>query len=107
MKKMMLIMICAFLSVLPALAQEAAPTWKRNTAITLFSAVGGGVLGLSTLSFYGSPQDHTSNVTTGVLLGLCAGIGYVVWEKSHPEATPAWGIDLFEGRPVLAYRKNF
>jgi hypothetical protein len=56
---------------------------KRTTATVLFTSIGGGVLGLSTLSFYGKPQEHTDNITIGVLLGLITGVGYVVYDNNR------------------------
>tara|TARA_B110001454_G_scaffold219198_1_gene251585 strand:+ start:165945 stop:166322 length:378 start_codon:yes stop_codon:yes gene_type:complete len=67
---------------------SAAPTWaqsqssfKRTTATILFASIGGGILGLSTLSFYGKPQEHTDNITTGVAVGLLAGVSYVMYDN--------------------------
>jgi uncharacterized membrane protein YebE (DUF533 family) len=67
---------------------SAAPTWaqsqstfKRTTATILFSSIGGGILGLSTLSFYGKPQEHTDNITNGVLVGFLAGVSYVMYKN--------------------------
>lgn len=57
---------------------------KRNVAAVLFSTLGGAILGLSTLSFYGEPQEHTNNITTGALVGLLGGVGYVIYDSSRP-----------------------
>lgn len=84
-------------------------SWRRGTAIVLFSGVGGGVLGLSTLSFYGEPQKHTSNVTMGALLGMATGLGYVIWESAQtPKApTQTWSLTTQKGEPALAFHMNF
>lgn len=55
--------------------------FKRNVATVIFSSLGGGILGLSTLSFYGRPQEHTENITTGVLLGFLGGLSYVIYSN--------------------------
>ncbi|MFP5518413.1 MAG: hypothetical protein ACLGGX_00795 [Bdellovibrionia bacterium] len=68
-----------------ASAQAPLQSAKRNSAIILFSSLGGAILGLSTLSFYGDPENHTNNITTGALLGLAVGAGYVV-SNSKSEA---------------------
>ena len=60
--------------------------FRRNFAIVAFAGIGGAVLGLSTLSFYGTPQDHVDNITTGFLLGLAGGFVYVVADSSRPAA---------------------
>ncbi len=56
--------------------------WRRSTALVLFSGIGGGILGLSTLSFYGEPKEHTGNITWGALFGLMAGAGYILYENA-------------------------
>lgn len=61
-------------------------TVKRKIAAVLFSGLGGAILGLSTLSFYGEPQEHTENITYGALLGFVAGVGYVIYDSSRPAA---------------------
>lgn len=67
--------------------------WRRGTAIVLFAGVGGGILGLSTLSFYGRPQEHTTNITTGALLGVLGGLTYVLAEGLQPE-NPSRGFQV-------------
>lgn len=59
-------------------------TVKRNVAAILFSSLGGAILGLSTLSFYGEPQEHTENISIGALLGFLAGSSYVIYDSSRP-----------------------
>ncbi|MBX3017131.1 MAG: hypothetical protein KF767_04530 [Bdellovibrionaceae bacterium] len=55
---------------------------RRSVATVIFCGLGGAVLGLSTLSFYGRPQDHTGNIYAGLGAGLIAGVGYVMMEPS-------------------------
>lgn len=57
---------------------QQAKTIRRNTAAVIFSSIGGAVLGLSTLSFYGRPQEHTDNITLGAAIGFIAGLTYVI-----------------------------
>jgi hypothetical protein len=74
--------------------------WRRNTAIVLFGAIGGGILGLSTLSFYGDPKEHTNNINMGALFGLMAGGSIVIYEnapRSQPQRTYNDYYGLFEG----------
>lgn len=66
---------------------QADRAFKRNTAAVLFASLGGAILGLSTLSFYGHPEEHTDNISLGALVGFVAGVGYVVYDSSRP-ATP-------------------
>lgn len=66
---------------------------KRSIATVLFASLGGAVLGLSTLSFYGHPQDHTDNITAGALLGLAAGTGYLIYQNNQ-NAQPPQNYDM-------------
>ncbi len=63
--------------------------FRRNLATIIMAGFGGAVLGLSTLSFYGSPQNHIDNITTGFFLGLAGGGVYVASQSytntTHPE----------------------
>ena len=69
-------------------AQQNGRNFKRGVATVLFSTLGGAVLGLSTLSFYGEPQEHTDNITTGALIGALAGGAYLLYDSSLPQAAP-------------------
>ncbi|MEK6774583.1 MAG: hypothetical protein AABY64_11615 [Bdellovibrionota bacterium] len=80
LKIWMMVLICSLGISIQGNAQnvsEAQRSFKRNTATVIFSSLGGGILGLSTLSFYGRPQEHTDNITMGVGLGLIAGMVYI------------------------------
>lgn len=71
-----LLLVLCFLST--AQAQPAQNTMsfsgpKRQMATIIFAGLGGAVLGLSTLSFYGRPQDHLSNIAIGFGVGVMAG----------------------------------
>lgn len=68
---------------------------KRNIATVLFASLGGAVLGLSTLSFYGDPEEHTNNIGTGALLGFLGGVSYLAYDSSRP------------GAPVYDYSQSF
>jgi hypothetical protein len=97
-KAVWIFLISAFLFEL-AMAQTQVRTrtgsnWRRNTAVVLFSGIGGALLGLSTLSFYGAPQEHTGNITTGALLGVMAGTGYLVYENA-PVSKPKRAYDYY------------
>lgn len=72
---------------LPANAQEeegASRTsgTRRQLATIIFAGLGGAVLGLSTLSFYGRPQDRLSNIAIGFAIGVIAGTVYVTYNTA-------------------------
>jgi hypothetical protein len=54
-------------------AETAKPSTggpRRQLATILFAGLGGAVLGLSTLSFYGRPQDKLENIAIGLAILL-------------------------------------
>lgn len=57
--------------------------FRRNVATIIFAGLGGAVLGLSTLSFYGEPEDHVSNIWMGLGVGLIAGTAYVTTRDTN------------------------
>ena len=84
-----IVALCASFLVLMTSANaqsvnESSMSWRRGTAIILFAGIGGGILGLSTLSFYGNPQEHTDNITLGGLIGVLAGASYVTYRANRP-----------------------
>jgi len=84
--------LCAQNSSAQSGTAQANRNIKRNIATVLFASIGGGILGLSTLSFYDKPEDHTNNITMGALLGFVAGTGYVVMNNtsSAPQRAEGW-----------------
>lgn len=68
-------------SLAPTHANASA---KRSLAAVLFASLGGAIVGLSTLSFYGEPQEHTNSITLGALVGFAGGVGYAVYDSSRP-----------------------
>ena len=111
MARLLIPLILAFCVSLPAQAQnlnqgEGLRSFKRGTAIIMFSGLAGGVLGLSTLSFYGQPEEHTRNITTGALIGMVSGAGFLLWE-SQQGTSSRWGIGVREDGPTLSFQGRF
>lgn len=73
-----------------AIAQGTAPEQRakpsggprRQLATILFAGLGGAVLGLSTLSFYGRPQEKLSNIAIGFAFGVIGGTAYVTYKAA-------------------------
>lgn len=89
------------------LLSPAAKRIKRDFTTVIFSSLAGGILGLSTLSFYGQPQDHTVNITTGILLGFAGGLGYVIYARTEVNRKPLpsyQSIDSIDGALNLPKR---
>lgn len=104
-------MVFLFVFTSHASQAQAKRTVKRNVAAVLFASLGGAILGLSTLSFYGEPQEHTDNITLGALVGFAAGVGYVVYDSAQPvnqnyEYTQIFDLDQKSRRSLAFYRPS-
>jgi hypothetical protein len=55
---------------------------RRQLATIVFAGLGGAILGLSTLSFYGRPQDELANIAIGFAVGVIAGTAYVTFKSA-------------------------
>lgn len=55
---------------------------RKQLATIVFAGLAGAILGLSTLSFYGRPQDHLSNIAIGFALGVIGGATYTTYKAA-------------------------
>ncbi|HEX4924978.1 MAG TPA: hypothetical protein VFV50_12870 [Bdellovibrionales bacterium] len=91
MKLLSMILVVAF--TLPARAQPADENKsrlggpRRQIALIIFAGLGGAILGLSTLSFYGRPQDRLSNIAIGFAVGIIGGTVYVTYKAAAEPKT--------------------
>lgn len=100
----------------PGLAQSKgssggsnSPYDTRNTVgVILLSGLVGGVLGLSTLSFYDRPQDHIRNITIGAGIGVIAS---ALFMTAAVASTPPPTAGQWQVYPVVtpdsSYALNF
>lgn len=94
-----------------SLTARAELSGREKFSIIMYSTIGGAILGLSTLSFYGKPSDHVSNIYTGAALGLIGGATYVGYktfgtEEERPRTTYEFGLlptDKDQWTAVYAY----
>ena len=75
---------------------------RRHLGTIIFAGVAGAILGLSTLSFYGRPQDELPNIAMGFAIGVIGGTMYTTyqaavepkdfygWQNASPEA---WALN--------------
>ncbi|MGE3973047.1 MAG: hypothetical protein AB7F59_00825 [Bdellovibrionales bacterium] len=77
---------------------------RRQAAIVIFAGLGGAVLGLSTLSFYGRPQDKLSNIAIGAAVGVIVGVSYTVY-KAATTPTEFYG-STFPNEPSNQFQAN-
>ncbi len=64
-------------------ATETAQSGPRQQLATIiFAGLAGAVMGLSTLSFYGRPQDRLSNIAVGFAIGVISGAVYTTYKTA-------------------------
>ncbi len=72
---------------------------RKQLATIIFAGLGGAILGLSTLSFYGRPQDHLSNIAIGFGVGIIGGTVLMTYQAaSNPRefyGTPPGANNLY------------
>lgn len=86
MKRIFLVATMGLLIANSGLAQTSSMGgFRKNFATVMFAGLGGAILGLSTLSFYGNPQEHIGNIWTGLTIGGLAGVGYVISNVSESQ----------------------
>lgn len=109
MKRLMIVVsVLMFMNLSLAHAQTATsqfPNFRKNTATVMFAGLGGAVLGLSTLSFYGEPSEHTGNIWAGLAVGILGGLVYVSLNKDQDEYA-ALTVDA-RGTPTAVYKIEF
>lgn len=100
----LIVIICLVSAAQVSFAQSPGVVGpRRQIATIIFAGLGGAVLGLSTLSFYGEPQEHASNIATGFGLGIIGGVAYVSYKTTAEyQITPLGGKDLY-----VEYRSGF
>jgi hypothetical protein len=75
-------------AVCPAMAApkdtytSSSPGPRKQVATIIFAGLAGAVLGLSTLSFYGRPQDKLTNVPVGMAIGIIVGASYTTYKAT-------------------------
>ena len=55
---------------------------RRHLATIVFAGLAGAILGLSTLSFYGRPQDRLNNIAVGFAIGVISGTLYTTYKAA-------------------------
>ncbi len=84
---LMLVFSLAVFGAPSAEAQNSAGSTKatgprKQVATIIFAGLAGAVLGLSTLSFYGRPQDRLSNIAVGFAVGVIIGATYTTYKAA-------------------------
>jgi hypothetical protein len=94
-------------------AQDTAPEAtstksgpRKQLSIIFLSGLSGAVLGLSTLSFYGRPQDHMSNIAVGFAIGVVFGTVYVTYNTAKKPKEYLSQLETNPFRPMETARGN-
>jgi hypothetical protein len=69
---------------------------RKQISTIVFSGVAGAILGLSTLSFYGRPQERLSNIAVGAAVGIIIGAMYTTY-RAAAEPRDFYGLDGSRG----------
>jgi len=95
---------------------------RKQLATIVFAGLSGAILGLSTLSFYGRPQDHLSNIAVGFAFGVITGAVYTTYKAAtrpyeaydisaitfETEETKRWlTSQQYASQPVFRYNWTF
>lgn len=80
---------------------------RKQLATIIFAGLAGAILGLSTLSFYGRPQDKLSNIAIGFAVGVIVGTGYTTYKAATRPYQPygfheLWSEPLEESKELAA-----
>lgn len=75
---------------------------RRNFTTVIYAGLGGAILGLSTLSFHGRPQDHMDDIAIGFAVGIIAGALYT----SYLAATEPEKFYGYQPKPFDIFVKN-
>ncbi len=71
--------------------QNATQGPRKHLGNIVFAGLAGAVLGLSTLSFYGRPQDRLSNIAVGFAIGVIGGTMFSTY-KAAAEPREFYGL---------------
>lgn len=82
----------------PEASSSASSGPRKQLATIVFAGLAGAVLGLSTLSFYGRPQDKLSNIAVGFAIGIIVGTAYTTYKQ----ATRPYTATEFESQMQFA-----
>lgn len=67
---------------------------RKQLATIIFAGLSGAILGMSTLSFYGRPQAHLSNIAVGLAVGIIGGAVFTTYKAA---TRPYEAYDLSQG----------
>ena len=69
---------------------------RKQLQTIVFAGLAGAILGLSTLSFYGRPQDRLNNIAVGFAIGVIGGAIYTTYQAATKPRDFYRGATLWE-----------
>lgn len=106
MKNLILVILLCFSVSSTSYAQSrsfaATEAPRKNFTTIVYAGLGGAILGLSTLSFHGRPQDHMDDIAIGFAVGIIAGALYT----SYLAATEPENFYSYQPTAFDLYVKN-
>lgn len=109
--KKILVLIFIFCFATQSFAQDSNTNTTKNgprrqLATIVFAGLGGAVLGLSTLSFYGRPQDNLGNIGIGFAAGVIIGTIYVTYKAATSHDYDSSQEKQFQFAPMISQIKK-
>lgn len=66
----------------PVASRSSGRGPQKQIATIVMSGLAGAMLGMSTLSFYGRPQDNLTNIAVGFAVGIIIGTTYTTYQAT-------------------------
>jgi hypothetical protein len=73
----------------------------QDASTVMWCGIGGGILGLSTLSFVDTPKSHLKNVYVGASVGVILGVGIVAYVQANKARSSYGTVGALVPMPVL------
>jgi hypothetical protein len=91
-----------------SLQSSSMSGFRKSFATVMFCGLGGAVLGLSTLSFYGKPDEHIGNISTGFAIGIIGGVAFAAVDTAQSvRRVESYGLhDNIRGKAIAKARTS-
>jgi hypothetical protein len=80
---------------------------RKQLTMIVFAGISGAILGLSTLSFYGRPQDKLNNIWGGFAVGIIVGAIYSAYSVTSQPRQFSRGAQIWDDEQWLRDHPRF
>lgn len=80
---------------------------RKQLTMIVFAGISGAILGLSTLSFYGRPQDKLNNIWGGFAVGIIVGAIYSAYSVTSQPRQFSRGAQIWDDEQWLHDHPRF